>query len=149
MLSTQPLLMQEDIVLCKIYRKATSLKVLEQRAAMEGEMKISQEVSSSSLTMETIPHYMQHDNLEKPMLVNDIEFKTKVMEEEEYEQKKQGREKETQEASSSLLRCQPATDLPELQVPKISNDWTQDSFWTQLRSPWLDSWTSYINIMDF
>lgn len=29
----------QDIVLCKIYRKATSLKVLEQRAAMEEEMK--------------------------------------------------------------------------------------------------------------
>lgn len=29
----------QDLVLCKIYRKATSLKVLEQRAAMEEEMK--------------------------------------------------------------------------------------------------------------
>ncbi|CAL5377979.1 unnamed protein product [Camellia sinensis] len=33
--------------------------------------------------------------------------------------------------------------LPELQVPRLGMDWTQDPFWTQLRSPWLDNLTPY------
>ncbi|WOG87872.1 hypothetical protein DCAR_0207104 [Daucus carota subsp. sativus] len=37
----------KDIVLCKIYRKATSLKVLEQRAAMEERMKTDHSVTCS------------------------------------------------------------------------------------------------------
>ena len=37
----------QDIVLCKIYRKATSLKVLEQRAAMEERMKTDNSVTCS------------------------------------------------------------------------------------------------------
>lgn len=39
----------QDMALCKIYRKATSLKVLEQRAAMEEQMK----TNNSSICSET------------------------------------------------------------------------------------------------
>lgn len=43
---------QEDIVLCKIYRKATSLKVLEERASIEELARASQLTSSLSLPEE-------------------------------------------------------------------------------------------------
>lgn len=42
--------------------------------------------------------------------------------------------------------------LQELQLPKLNMDWTQDSFWTQLCSPWLDSLmltSPYANILNF
>ncbi|XP_028797529.1 NAC domain-containing protein 22 [Neltuma alba] len=41
-----------DIVLCKIYRKATSLKVLEQRAALEEEMKLLPSASSPCTSLD-------------------------------------------------------------------------------------------------
>lgn len=40
-------LIMQEIVLCKIYRKATSLKVLEQRAAMDQEEEIKTYISPS------------------------------------------------------------------------------------------------------
>ena len=39
--------------------------------------------------------------------------------------------------------------LPELQVPKLTMDWGQDQFWTQLNSPWLQNLTPYANILNF
>lgn len=45
-----------------------------------------------------------------------------------------------------------AINLAELQVPKLSMDWTQDPFWTQLRSPWLDNLTTpnyCANVLNF
>lgn len=42
--------------------------------------------------------------------------------------------------------------IRELQLPKMNMDWTQDSFWTQLCSPWLENITltsPYANILNF
>ncbi|GAU43990.1 hypothetical protein TSUD_91690 [Trifolium subterraneum] len=39
-------------------------------------------------------------------------------------------------------------NVPELQLP-IAADWTQDTFWAQLNSPWLQNWTAYSNILNF
>ena len=39
--------------------------------------------------------------------------------------------------------------LSELQVPKLTMDWGQDQFWTQLNSPWLQNLTPYANILNF
>lgn len=54
----------QNIVLCKIYRKATSIKVLEQRAAMEDE--INTHASPSFMTIDTTlscsdHHHHHHD----------------------------------------------------------------------------------------
>ncbi|KAK1382755.1 NAC domain-containing protein [Heracleum sosnowskyi] len=61
----------KDIVLCKIYRKATSLRVLEQRAAMEEEMKknnssiysdtASQQTMSPLVSINTIASFSSKD----------------------------------------------------------------------------------------
>ncbi|GMP37332.1 hypothetical protein CsSME_00009061 [Camellia sinensis var. sinensis] len=133
----------QDIVLCKIYRKATSLKVLEQRAAMEEEMKTTTHAflqPSSPPPMDpTISFFSQYeDYLAPPMASQHVAFKQEdeddllILEDKNFE--------ETEESrgiiATSLL-------LPELQVPRLGMDWTQDPFWTQLRSPWLDNLTPY------
>ncbi|CAL5378001.1 unnamed protein product [Camellia sinensis] len=132
----------QDIVLCKIYRKATSLKVLEQRAAMEEEMKTTTHafLQPSSPPMDpTISFFSQYeDYLAPPMASQHVAFKQEdeddllILEDKNFE--------ETEESrgiiATSLL-------LPELQVPRLGMDWTQDPFWTQLRSPWLDNLTPY------
>ena len=38
--------------------------------------------------------------------------------------------------------------IPELQMPMMVTDWTQDTFWAQLNSPWLQNLT-YSNILNF
>ncbi|KAL7257316.1 hypothetical protein ACSBR1_003592 [Camellia fascicularis] len=146
-----PSLYLKDIVLCKIYRKATSLKVLEQRAAMEEEMKTTLPLLLPSPPMTpplmdtTISVYSQNESLVMaPMVAQHVAFKKEhdhennelltMVEEETYE------EEAKQERKGKL---------PELQVPRFSMDWTQDPFWTQLRSPWLDNWTPYANVPNF
>ncbi|KAF8410329.1 hypothetical protein HHK36_002856 [Tetracentron sinense] len=132
-------LLKEDIVLCKIYRKATSLKVLEQRAAMEEEIKTPLVASSSPpSTMDTVSSHDQERNFAMPMPKRDIVFKI------EEDVKDMG-----DTDTSSSLRIGSHKNLPELQVPKFSSDWTQDPYWTQLRSPWLDNWAPYANVLNF
>jgi len=130
--------MQEDIVLCKIYRKATSLKVLEQRAAMEEKSR------ASSPTKDT-------DTL------NDVVLKTEEFEEEEKDQKvHEGKVSSSSSSSSwsssssSLIGFGSVKEkLTELEVPKFTMDWTMDPLWTQLRSPWLDNWMPYADVLNF
>ncbi|KAK0581828.1 hypothetical protein LWI29_018468 [Acer saccharum] len=156
----------KDIVLCKIYRKATSLKVLEQRAAMEEETKTmttttffqtssSPSPPSSSMTMETIPFFSQEDELipamaplQPPhMILKKEEQELVTAYDIEMEEKKGS-------TTTSLKMPQGKTNLPELQVPKtLTPDWTQDPVWAQL-SPWLQNLTqnftpTYSNILNF
>ncbi|KAF8377731.1 hypothetical protein HHK36_031115 [Tetracentron sinense] len=141
--------LKEDIVLCKIYRKATSMKVLEQRAAMEEETKTPLVASSPPTTMDsTVSFHGQEKNFAMPMPVHDIVFKTEKEEEEEEAKNKEEDAKDINEASSSL-QIGSMENLTDLQVPKFNLDWTQDPFWTQLRSPWLDNWTPYANVLNF
>ncbi|KAH6768668.1 NAC domain containing protein 36 [Perilla frutescens var. frutescens] len=107
----------KDIVLCKIYMKATSLKVLEQRAAMEEGVKAFEEGSIGHINME---------------------FKT-----EKQEMLMLAEEPSMGKPCSSLVLPNGLQNLAELQVPKLAMDWTQDSFWTQL-SPWLDNFTPFL-----
>ncbi|KAG5526875.1 hypothetical protein RHGRI_032963 [Rhododendron griersonianum] len=148
----------KDIVLCKIYRKATSLKVLEERAAMElEEMKTTTNHApqpSSPLTSptDTFSFSAQHEEYSaETMATRDMAFNK---EEEEELVKVEGNEYEEADESkgttTSLLLPWHKEKLPDLQVPRVSMDWTQDSFWTQLRSPWLDSlMTPYANVLNF
>ncbi|KAG8074559.1 hypothetical protein GUJ93_ZPchr0006g41036 [Zizania palustris] len=109
---------QEDMVLCKIYRKAVSLKELEQRVAME-ELARSSTPSASH-------------NSGSP-----LELESSSMSSSD-EMKKEG-------VAEELVR--PATlRLPQLEVAKQNSsglEWMQDPFLTQLRSPWMESWSPY------
>ncbi|KAE8008871.1 hypothetical protein FH972_005342 [Carpinus fangiana] len=146
----------KDIVLCKIYRKATSLKVLEQRAAMEEEMKNFHASPSSPPTssLETGSFYstQQEDHqLLQPMpaAVHNIVFKKEAEEVSGLQEKMDERGVETKVSSATLQIPLGRGQLPELQVPKLTMDWTQDPFWTQLNSPWLQNLTPYANILNF
>lgn len=161
----------QDIVLCKIYRKATSLKVLEQRAAMEEEMKnfhASPNSSPPTSSLETGSFFTQQEDyqLVAPMpAVHNIVFKKEahniVFKKEAEEvlglaeevlgltEKVDERAVESKVSSTSMQIPFGRGQLPELQVPKLTMDWTQDPFWTQLNSPWLQNLTPYANILNF
>ncbi|XP_073133601.1 NAC domain-containing protein 6-like isoform X2 [Henckelia pumila] len=123
----------QDIVLCKVYRKATPLKALEQMAAME------------EPAMDSISSCDQIDA--------DMGFKK------EYEQDTTFLvETGTATATATSMdytagsgRGCSKLNLPnghenfvDLQLPKLDMDWTQDSFWAQLRSPWLDNCNNFL-----
>ncbi|KAA8535944.1 hypothetical protein F0562_028422 [Nyssa sinensis] len=150
----------KDVVLCKIYRKATSLKVLEQRAAEEEEMKSIQAFQPSPpLTppMDTISSCSQHHDHQD--LVAPIKAPQVVLKKEDddifylnLEEKNNDQETEEDSKGTSVFQLTSGEEtLAELQVPKFNMDWTQDSFWsTQPRSPWLDNFTTpYANVLNF
>ncbi|XXG71857.1 hypothetical protein AAC387_Pa07g1087 [Persea americana] len=123
---------KEDIVLCKIYRKATSLKVLEQRAAMEDDAKMSQFCAYATETASS----PEEENWQAPMPLKEEFLMEKRME----------TEKECE--VSSRLQGDAKVSLPQLQLPKYNNmEWMQDPF--LFRSPWLENWTSYANVLNF
>uniref|UniRef100_A0A5B7AXD2 Putative NAC transcription factor 29 n=1 Tax=Davidia involucrata TaxID=16924 RepID=A0A5B7AXD2_DAVIN len=143
----------KEMVLCKIYRKATSLKVLEQRAAMEEEMKsihVFQPSFPLTPPVDTISFCSQHQDLVAPIAAQQVVFKS---ENEEIvldlDEKNNKVAEESNNASSSTLQLPSGKDLLELQLPKFNMDWTQDPFWTQLRSPWLDNFTPCANLLNF
>ncbi|PON36393.1 NAC domain containing protein [Parasponia andersonii] len=155
--------LSKDIVLCKVYRKATSLKVLEQRVAMEEEMKNFQNATSpASSPMDTIsfcsPH---HEELITPpplMSLQQLVLKKEVEEagagaasmEEVFKGDQRALMEVKGSSSTSLqLPCSYKDKLPEIQVPnKLGLDWTQEQFWPQL-SPWLQNLTPLANILNF
>ncbi|KAL9415574.1 hypothetical protein AB3S75_043798 [Citrus x aurantiifolia] len=128
----------KDIVLCKIYRKATSLKVLEQRAAMEeDQMKTSfTSPSPPSPTLDTSSFCGQPEELLGPISLPHVMLK----QEEQEVSMVQGTytEEKTVSTATSLQLPQGKINLPELQVPKMNTDWSQDPIWSQL-SPWLQN----------
>ncbi|XP_008813634.1 NAC domain-containing protein 22-like isoform X1 [Phoenix dactylifera] len=124
---------KEDIVLCKIYRKATSLKELEQRAAMEEGLRESQ----ACMFMVDNASSDDQENYQSASVALD-NGDLKVIKEET--------QKEVELTSASVRQI---VNLPDLQVPKYSLDWMQDPLSTQLRSPWLDQWFPYANLPYF
>ncbi|KAH7518311.1 hypothetical protein FEM48_Zijuj09G0157900 [Ziziphus jujuba var. spinosa] len=150
--------MLKDIVLCKVYRKATSLKVLEQRAAMEEEMKNfhASPASTPSPLTETFSFCgtMEADPtppLPLPMPSHQMVLKKEAEEEVALvEDEKVEKEMDQLKGSSQTLQLPLGKNkLPEIQVPKMTMDWNQDPFWTQLSSPWLQNLTPYANILNF
>ncbi|XWS62591.1 hypothetical protein CRYUN_Cryun06bG0024100 [Craigia yunnanensis] len=140
----------KEIVLCKIYRKATSLKVLEQRAAQEEELKTMNTSPSSPLSsLENISFCSPKEDFLPSVSVPQVVFKKEIEEEAMVEEKKDGMAKENKISSASLQLPFGKEILPELQLPKMLNDWTQDQFWTQLNSPWFQNLTPYANILNF
>ncbi|KAG8368023.1 hypothetical protein BUALT_Bualt15G0002100 [Buddleja alternifolia] len=142
----------KDIVLCKIYRKATSLKVLEQRAAMEEGTETGQAYCSPSpLTppMDSISFCNQFEdvnvtiNESNSMGLKKENEDIKILVEEKYGEVIE----ETSKGRSCCLMLPTGTqDIAELQVPKLNMDWTQDSFWTQLNSPWLENLPHFLQM---
>lgn len=126
-------IVQEDIVLCKIYRKATSLKELEQRAAMEEDTRASQGCMSVADNASSD----DQENYQSSSMPLDHNGDSKKMKEE--------MQKEMEVTSTSVRQV----NLPEIQVPKNSLDWMQDPFSSQMRSPWLDQWSPYANLLNF
>ncbi|KAK9164663.1 hypothetical protein Syun_005565 [Stephania yunnanensis] len=146
---------KEDIVLCKIYRKATPLKMLEQRAAME-----ESKSTNTTTTFNVLSPSSTVDNgTMSPMDHRNLIFKTEQEDHNEStvadtsynkgEAMKDGNETSLTMSTSSLRVNFAKEALPELQLPKINMDWTQDPLWTQLRSPWLDIWTPYANVLNY
>ncbi|PIA46951.1 hypothetical protein AQUCO_01500469v1 [Aquilegia coerulea] len=139
---------KEDIVLCKIYRKATSLKVLEQRAVvMEEEMKTSKDVSPCS-TLENSVVKQQDDFMTWVVpFADDYLFKPKDEGKEKIKEIKEEIKEVTSDDSSATSSATSSlrhdSIFPELQLPQANMDWTQDTFWTQLHSPW-DLWAANV-----
>lgn len=123
---------KEDIVLCKIYRKATSLKVLEQRAAME------EDTRASHFCMSMVDNVSSDDQ-------ENYQTSSMPLDNGDLKEMKEEVQKEVEVTSASI----PQVSLPRLQVPKNSLDWMQDPFSTQMRSPWLDQWSPYANLLNF
>ncbi|XP_020259562.1 uncharacterized protein LOC109836046 [Asparagus officinalis] len=141
---------KEDIVLCKIYRKATSLKELEQRAAMEEDARAALllGISSTACTTDTVSSSEFDCNFQNSHTSFDVDGNnndelTLVKEEEEI---KRGAETSSSTINSSLVAR--SVYLPELQVPRTGMEW-QDTFLTQLRSPWLEQWSPLANWLNF
>ncbi|XP_039068500.1 NAC domain-containing protein 6-like [Hibiscus syriacus] len=139
----------KDVVLCKVYRKATSLKVLEQRAAEEEELLLMKNTntntSPSSSSMETISFCSPKEALVPSISAPGMLFKKEI----EEEAMKEENISEKRLSSSSLQLPLGSEKLPELQMPKMLSDWTQDQFWAQLNCPWFQNLTTYANILNF
>lgn len=143
----------QDIVLCKIYRKATSLKVLEQRAAMEEEMmktntstcSDSPSSQTTSPLMDTTASFSSKDEELAVTVVKESFMKEEFVEEDETMLSFIGNEAGENTKCSSLHLPTGMMNL-DLQLPKFS---TQDPFVTPLCSPWLDNWfITYITSQD-
>ncbi|KAG2323229.1 hypothetical protein Bca52824_016442 [Brassica carinata] len=125
----------KNVVLCKIYRKATSLKVLEQRAEMEAKMKQTRPSSPLS-SWET----NSFAGKEEDFLMTSFPFpQAEAMKEQNHilmlqEHKENAKNKEKQreakrkEPSSSLKLPCGVLPIPELQLPKQGFELGQDQF---------------------
>ncbi|KAJ4775428.1 NAC domain-containing protein 35 [Rhynchospora pubera] len=126
---------KEDIVLCKVYRKAVSLKELEQRVAMEE----TRCLHNSGSPVDSFSS-SDHDPVQNWMFVEDA---ASALPE---ETKKKEIEEEIVKVEEETVALPPAKqlNLPELELPKFNAlEWMQDPFLTQLRSPWMDQWSPY------
>ncbi|PKI63738.1 hypothetical protein CRG98_015859 [Punica granatum] len=156
----------KDMVLCKIYRKATSLKVLEQRASMEeglikpGQssplMDVSRLVPQQEFKKELLEETKVQVAAGDDKLQYDGHRRNEVSEEFQLQGSSSSSSSSSLTSSSSLPSVQlqapfAGEKLTELLVPKFTMDWTQDSFWAQLNSPWLQALTPnyYANMINF
>jgi len=148
----------KEIVLCKIYRKATSLKVLEQRAALEEEREKKQMVDNSPASPPSSTDTMsfsspqEEQNLPLPLLQHVLKKESETTEDmvvsKQEKTTNQLTLKDTKSTCGTSLQMPFGKEkLPDLQLPMLS-DWTQDTFWAQLNSPWLQNFTP-TNILNF
>uniref|UniRef100_A0ACD5ZG34 Uncharacterized protein n=1 Tax=Avena sativa TaxID=4498 RepID=A0ACD5ZG34_AVESA len=119
---------QQEVVLCKVYRKAVSLKELEQRVAMEELAR----TRSSSVSPPTASHSHSHCSAGSP----DVSSSSAS---EVFHEAAAGsvgvKKEEVSVARPAAMR------LPQLETargPGGGLEWMQDPFLTQLRSPWME-----------
>ncbi|KAM3298327.1 hypothetical protein ACQJBY_040008 [Aegilops geniculata] len=121
---------QQDVVLCKVYRKAVSLKELEQRVAME---ELARARSSPPTT--TASHSHSHCSAGSP----DVSSASELAHHEAAVQL-HGHHGVKKEEAVAVARP-PAMRLPQLETARGGGgglEWMQDPFLTQLRSPWME-----------
>ncbi|KAG5377855.1 hypothetical protein IGI04_025697 [Brassica rapa subsp. trilocularis] len=148
------LTLPKSVVLCKIYRKATSLKVLEQRAEMETKMNQTRPSSPLSpsetnclagkeedVMMTSFP-FPQAEAMKQPNHI--LMFQEHN---ENAKNKEKQREAERKQPSSSLKLPSGVLPIPELQLPKQGFELGQDQFLSI--SPWLQNLTPIINLLYF
>ncbi|KAG0473138.1 hypothetical protein HPP92_014546 [Vanilla planifolia] len=134
-----------DIVLCRVYRKATSLKELEQRAAMQEQSRAEKEaaVSATSSDRESFQMFgCDHETKEEfEVAERSTVAAVSIL------QGPSAQPRETIPVESQAGR----PNLPALQVPNRTGvEWVQSPFANQLRSPWLDQWSPlYANLLNF
>ncbi|CAL9107677.1 unnamed protein product [Musa acuminata var. zebrina] len=136
-------LLKEDVVLCKVYRKPASMKELEKRAAaMEAETTMTVSQNSGSTAESASGSYQERLLQESITAVDDVI----VIEDASDVLVVIGDEEEEEVDASTASNRRPS--LLELEVPKNSElEWLQDSFFTQLTSPWPESWSPYYDTM--
>lgn len=123
-------------MLCKIYRKATSLRVLEKRAAME-EGAVTMVLHAASFSGDANPT-SDEDQVQQKIAPLNFEqaFKDKEVE----------REEEMISSCQVIDQRRTKEHLSELHVPEQGSfDWGQDPFF--LCSPWMENWASFVNVM--
>ncbi|CAM0908621.1 unnamed protein product [Alopecurus aequalis] len=128
---------QQEVVLCKVYRKAVSLKELEQRVAME---ELARAHSSSTTPANS------HCSAGSPD-VSSSSWASEVVHEATPATHQQVVKKE--ENTPVSVARPAAMRLPQLDTPKGNAqvglgpgdglEWMQDPFFTQLRSPWMEN----------
>lgn len=135
-------------MLCKVYRKATSMKELEQRTAMDKDASAPQYSASaddnSSSSSSSCSSNKQISLQKAPVLpllaetdARMREMKIKLETEEEA-----GITSVPLGLDTGGKRITPGLEM--LQVPpSFGFDWSQDPFLTQLGSPWLENWFPY------
>ncbi|CAD5180597.1 unnamed protein product [Musa acuminata subsp. malaccensis] len=133
----------KDVVLCKVYRKPASMKELEKRAAaMEGETTMTVSQNSGSTAESASGSYQERLLQESITAVDDVI----VIEDASDVVVVIGDEAEEEVDASTASNRRPS--LLELEVPKNRElEWLQDSFFTQLTSPWPESWSPYYDTM--
>lgn len=123
-------------MLCKVYRKATTLKELEQRAAFEeANSRVSQCIAS---IMDSVPSELNHQGW--ALTVNDDHTKITANTEEIQTEV---------ESWSSVVNESSSNGLPEIEAQNYNPEWSLDPFLNQLRSPWVDQWSPYANVLHF
>ncbi|KAL3514951.1 hypothetical protein ACH5RR_021853 [Cinchona calisaya] len=176
-----PMMQGAAVVLCKIYRKATPIRVLEQRAAVDvdqQEMKallihdayyasckgtggpicnIQLDDQMSFAITQMNDHLKKEDEELSSGLVAVLDNKHNTTSTTDEDDDNVEDDKNCLRLPTTSTIGLKAKELAEIQVPKLSmEEWTQDPFWTQLRSPWLDNLTTtpsnyypYANVLNY
>lgn len=143
-------LLPKDIVLCKIYRKATSLKELEQRAAKEEAAEKSMMASyptsplshaSSNGNVSFLSGTSQWEDLVPPMSTNHVTIADVITfkKEEKFDEIVVESNSNCKLGSNTIQLPFGKESLGQLQLPKTGLDWAQDPSCTQSCSPWLEN----------
>ncbi|KAL6873548.1 hypothetical protein ACP4OV_013630 [Aristida adscensionis] len=143
---------KEDIVLCKVYRKAVSLKELEQRVAMEELARATgaaATVTGGTCTPSTTTASHNTGSPADSISSSDMQGVACSLPPPCVNMKKEAAEGEAAAPAPATV-ARPATlSLPQLDVARPHagaggvQEWMQDPFLTQLRSPWMESWSPY------